>query len=208
MSSSLSNLYLLLILIIPVIGVHAGPERYSVYPAQSTLMFKRQVRDGNGKLIDLNKEPTPEPDSGDMLEGGQLASMELARKMRPSHRANYKRVYRKGAGPPPGLSEDEKRLFRNKVKREQQRERRKFMRTSPNEPYAVALIENHKKAQKKQILQRATLLQRVNMGLGTPEEKAKVIRKRARDRLYNYRRRYPGMDLSKLAEFERSIKPE
>lgn len=73
------------------------------------------------------------------------------------------------------------------------------MKTCPDDPYAAALLENYNLARKKQIIQRTTLLERVNSGLGTPDEIEKVRRKRTRDRLYNYRRRDPGTQLPNKA---------
>lgn len=98
-----NNHYTYMALIISAMGLQASRDIYIGQSAQSISFFKRQVTDLNGRMIDLNKEPSPEPISQDTAEGTKFASLELARKMRPSTKANVKRVYRKNAGPPVSL---------------------------------------------------------------------------------------------------------
>lgn len=63
------------------------------------------------------------------------------------------------------------------------------MRSNPDDSYAKVLLENHKRSQKNQNIQRTSLIERVNAGKGTPEEIAKIKHKREKDILYNRTRR-------------------
>ena len=64
------------------------------------------------------------------------------------------------------------------------------MRSSTeDDPYARYLLDNYKKAKKKEVRKRTLRLQRVNDGKGTAAEIARIELKRKRDREYQLRRR-------------------
>ena len=74
------------------------------------------------------------------------------------------------------------------------------MRSSTNDPYAKSLLENYKRAQAKQIVNRSELTKLVNNGKGTQEQISKVERRRARDRLYDQRKRREKAEEKKLVK--------
>ncbi|PWN32910.1 uncharacterized protein FA14DRAFT_185746 [Meira miltonrushii] len=163
-------------------------------------LARRQVREEGSKPIDLNKEPSPEviiqtttsaltspasvpitasdsrqtvPDPAvSVIPGSAQSRYKLTRK--------YERM-----NIPPGLNEEEKRRFRIDVKNERRRKRRKEVKASTDESVRSIIRERAEQAVARQTAQRRRDRAHVNVGLGTPEQEARVAKKREKDRLYN-----------------------
>lgn len=146
MEKFLTIKHLSIALIILILGLQASHKADAVQTAQTMLLIKRQTRDERGYLIDLNKEPVPEPvSSGGIVEEHRSTSIDLA-ELNPSSMQNVRPKLERIPLPvsvnrliktvnefldfnfliKPGLSEQEKEVYRNKVKIERQRERRKM----------------------------------------------------------------------------------
>lgn len=77
------NSHFLTTLIILVIGLQASQG------AQNNVLFKRYIRDENGKLIDLNKEPSPERSiTKERGEGKQIAKNQQVEKTKFTSKSN------------------------------------------------------------------------------------------------------------------------
>ena len=85
MTISFLTLYFLISLIILVLGLQTSQE------ARYTPLLKRYITDDNGKIIDLNKEPSPVHNIVEtMVEGKQFAKNQQVEKSNLTLKTNPK----------------------------------------------------------------------------------------------------------------------
>lgn len=92
MENFLTLNHLFIALVILCSGLQASHKANAVQKAQTMVLIKRQALDERGNLIDLNKEPEPEPASsgGGFVENLRSTSTDLAGS-KPSSMQDMKR---------------------------------------------------------------------------------------------------------------------